>query len=95
MTDKQRISNLVESARKYLKESNFERALPLAKEALSIDRNHVTALFVLGATQRRAGLSVDAEKTMLRVVESVPQLAAAHQELGLNYLARGQLNEAK
>ena len=95
MTDKQRISNLVESARKYLKESNFERALSLAKEALSIDPNHVTALFVLGATQRRAGHSVDAEKTMLRVVESVPQLAAAHQELGLNYLARGQLNEAK
>ena len=79
MTDKQRISNLVESARKYLKESNFERALSLAKEALSIDPNHVTALFVLGATQRRAGHSVDAEKTMLRVVESVPQLAAAHQ----------------
>ena len=95
MTDKQQVSNLVESARKSLKESDFERALSLAKEALLIDPNHVTALFVLGATQRRAGQSIDAEKTMLRVVDSVPQLAAAHQELGLNYLGRGQLKKAK
>ena len=95
MADKQQVSNLVESARKFLKENDFERALSLAKEALLIDPNHVTALFVLGATQRRAGHNVDAEKTMLRVVDSVPQLAAAHQELGLNYLGRGQLKKAK
>ena len=48
MADKQQVSNLVESARKSLKESDFERALSVAKEALLIDPNRVTALFVLG-----------------------------------------------
>lgn len=89
------LDSLLEKARKATRDKEFEVVIEACEKALDIDPGDARFKFMQGAALRRSGELKKAEPLLRAAVESVPTLAAAHLELGLNLLAQGRLTAAR
>jgi len=70
-------------------------ALEQANEILKARPDDIRILFLKGVVQRRLGHHEESRDLLGKVVRKVPELAAAHQELGLVLFALRQVDAAK
>jgi len=89
------LDDLLETARKATRENEPARVIDACEKALAIAPGHKQFEFMQGAALRRAGEHKKAEPLLRGVVASVPDLAAAHLELGLDLLSLGRLAAAR
>ena len=82
-------------ARALLKKGEFAPALEVVEQ---IERQHTgqaAVVFLKGILKRRLGHPAEAQTLLSAVVEKVPDLAAAHQELGLALFTLGRYGDAR
>ena len=91
----QELDNLLEAARKATREGELAEVVDACEKALELAPGDSRFEFMQGAALRRAGDHEKAEPLLRSAVEAVPEVAAAHLELGLNFLALGSLTAAR
>ena len=89
------LDSLLETARKATRANEPARVIEACVKALHIAPGDARFKFMQGAALRRSGEYDEAEPLLRAAVESVPGLAAAHLELGLNLLSLGRLAAAR
>jgi tetratricopeptide (TPR) repeat protein len=94
-TDSIELHNLLSSARRATRANETAAAIEACEQALEIAPGDTRFVFMLGAALRRAGENDKAEPLLRQIVDTAPNLAAAHQEFGLNKLALGRLSDAR
>ncbi|MDH3439626.1 MAG: sulfotransferase [Gammaproteobacteria bacterium] len=91
----EQLDSLLETARKATREKELAKVIDTCEKALDIAPGDSRFEFMQGAALRRAGDYNKADALLRRTVESVPALATAHLELGLNFLSLGSLSAAR
>jgi tetratricopeptide (TPR) repeat protein len=89
------LDRLLETARKATRANEPAAVIDACEKALDIAPGDARFEFMQGAALRRAGEFKKAEPLLRNAVESVPALATAHLELGLNLLSQGRLAAAR
>jgi predicted Zn-dependent protease len=82
-------------ARELMKEGRFDASLEQVDRMLELVPGDVRVLFLKGVVQRRRGEHESALQCLRPVVEQVPELAAARQELGLVLYALRDIGAAR
>lgn len=89
------LDSLLETARKATRDKELELVVETCEKALELAPGDARFEFMQGAALRRSGEHKKAEPLLRNAVESVPDVAAAHLELGLNLLSQGRLTAAR
>ena len=77
------------AAEGYVQAEAFDDAVKVLEALAQANPEDVDVLFQLGATYERAGKSVDAEKTFLRILETNPDHAPTLNYLGYMWADKG------
>ena len=91
----EQLNNLLQLARKATRENEPAAVIEACEQALDIAPGDTRFVFMQGAALRRSGEHEQAETLLTEVIETAPDLAAAHLELGLNHLSQGRLRDAR
>jgi tetratricopeptide (TPR) repeat protein len=87
MKEEQRVEQLIRSARGYLKEQDFEKALTALLSAYEMDREHPDTLYLLGITYTRIGKYESALYNFEQLLESdISYINRVHTEMVTGYI---------
>jgi Tfp pilus assembly protein PilF len=78
----------------FLRQRDFDRAIPHLEKAVAANPRHAQALLDLGFAYNEKGLFDKAIPCFRKVLEIEPNTAVAHNNLGAALRAKGQLGEA-
>ena len=84
-----------ETALSYLQQSRFDEGIALLEQVAEAASELSAPRIDLGVAQHRAGDLEAAESNLLRALESNPEQAVAHNELGIIYRKTGRFDEAR
>ena len=93
--DSEILDNLFATARAASREDNQARVIATCERALEIAPGDTRFVFMHGIALRRTGDFESAEPLLQKLVEAVPNLPAAHLELGLVYVSLNRVSEAR
>ena len=89
------LDDLLETARQATRENEPATVIEACEKARQIVPDDTRFVFMHGVALRRTGEFASAEPLLQKIVEAAPNLAAAHQELGMVYVSLGRLSEAR
>lgn len=93
--DTNQLDTLLETARQATRDNEPATVIEACEKAREIVPDDTRFIFMHGVALRRTGEFASAEPLLQEIVEAAPNLAAAHQELGLVYVSLNRLSEAR